>query len=78
MVTQSKDLYEFSVDRLDNIGAQSKLKSMSVWMIAGSAVALFASAVVAFPQQPQGRQAILQGDPSPSHGVSDARARRSC
>ena len=49
VVTQSKDLYEFSVDRLDNIGAQSKLKSMSVWMIAGSAVALFASAVVAFP-----------------------------
>ena len=50
VVTQSKDLYEFSVDRLDNIGAQSKLKSMSVWMIAGSAVALFASAVVAFPR----------------------------
>ena len=49
VVTQSKDLYEFSVDRLDNIGAQSKLKSMSVWLIAGSAVALFASAVVAFP-----------------------------
>ena len=49
VVTQSKDLYEFSVDRLDNIGAQSKLKSMSVWLIAGSAAALFASAVVAFP-----------------------------
>ena len=49
VVTRSQDLYEFSVARLDNIGTQSRLKSASVWMIAGSAIAVFASAVVAFP-----------------------------
>ena len=49
VVTRSQDLYEFSVARLDNIGVQSRLKSASVWMIAGSAIAVFASAVVAFP-----------------------------
>ena len=49
VVTRSQDLYEFSVARLDNIGVQSRLKSASVWMIALSAIAVFASAVVAFP-----------------------------
>lgn len=49
VVTRSQDLYEFSVARLDNIGVQSRLKSASVWMIASSAIAVFASAVVAFP-----------------------------
>lgn len=49
VVTLSQDLYEFSGQRLDNIGTYAEIHALSRWLILGLAVLLLAALVVTFP-----------------------------
>ena len=50
VVTLSTDLYEFSAQRLDNIGKMASMKSWSLWAIIASAVLLAVALIVTFPR----------------------------